>query len=119
MAHVMTIANIATAIIAFVALLGAIVAVMSWFFRRGADERELARAVRDNSEATRELSARLEAFMARYEERHEALSERVTEHSNRLGVAEERIRANTTDIARLWPSPGVAKPRGELTSQRE
>lgn len=114
----MSAADISTVVIAAVAVLGVVIAGLSWIFRRGADERELAKAVRDNSEATRGLSSRLDAFMARYEERHEALSERVNEHGGRLTVVEERTRANTTDIARLWPSPGVAKPTGDLTGER-
>jgi len=98
--------------------MGLLAAGLAWLFRRGADERELATAVRDNSSATRELSSRLDAFMARYEERHEALVERVNEHGGRLTVVEERTRANTTDIARLWPSPGVSKPSGDPSRER-
>lgn len=110
--------TIATIVIAGVAGTGALVAALGWIFRRGADERELAKAVRDNSQATRELSARLDAFMARYEERHEALSERVNEHGGRLSVVEERTKANTVDIARLWPSPGMSQPHGDPIGER-
>jgi hypothetical protein len=114
----MNLTDVATVVIAAVAVLGLILAGMGWLFKRGADERELAKAVRDNSEATRGLSARLDAFMARYEERHEALAERVNEHGGRLSIVEERTRANTTDIARLWPSPGMSRPAGDPIAER-
>jgi hypothetical protein len=110
--------EIATVVLAVTAALSLLVGLLAWLFRRGASERELATAVRDNSTATRELSSRLDQFMARYEERHEALADRVNEHGGRIVVAEERIRANTTDIARLWPSPGVTKPTGDPTTER-
>lgn len=114
----MTAADISTVVIAAVAVLGIMVAGLGWIFRRGADERELAKAVRDNSQATRDLSSRLDQFMARYEERHEALADRVTDQAGRLTVVEERTRANTTDIARLWPSPGMSSPSGDPTGER-
>lgn len=114
----MSIMDIATVAIAGVAVVGLVVGALGWFWRRGANERELTTAVRDNSEATRGLSARLDAFMARYEERHEALSERVSEHGTRITLVEERTLANRTDIARLWPSPGMSRPTGDPVSER-
>jgi hypothetical protein len=110
----MTASDFATVVLSVVASVGLIVALVRWFFTRGASEQSLTQAVADNSSATRELTARIDSFMARYEERHETLVERVSVHDTRIGVAETRIRANGLDIARLWPSPGQnAKPSGD------
>lgn len=115
----MSATEISTIILAGCASVALIAGMFAWFFRRGGAERDLARAVRENSDATRILTSRLEAFMIRYEERHEALSDRVNGHETRLGVAETRIRSNTIDIARLWPSPGTNRPQGEPAAETE
>lgn len=110
----MSVADTSTIVMAGAAALALIAAIIAWFYKRGATEQTLTKAVLDNSQATRDLTARLESFMARYEERHEALVTRVNGHDTRLGITETRVRANTLDIARLWPIPGpTSVPAGD------
>jgi hypothetical protein len=58
----MTLEPIATAALAVLGAIGLIVACISWFFRRGGEERELTVAVRDLTEAARELSGEFRSF---------------------------------------------------------
>jgi len=58
----MTPEAVATIVLAIVAVLGLGAAALGWFFRRGADERELAVAIRDNTNATSTLSQDLRDF---------------------------------------------------------
>jgi hypothetical protein len=52
-----------TAALAVCAIIGIIVAIVNWFFKRGADEREFSVALRDNTAATRELSQKLDGVV--------------------------------------------------------
>jgi hypothetical protein len=54
--------TIATVVLAVVAILGLVAAGIGWLFRRGADEKELSIAIRDNTSATRELSGDFRSF---------------------------------------------------------
>lgn len=55
-------ADIATVILAVLALAGIVAAAASWFYRRGGQERELAVAIRENTTATSTLSQDLRSF---------------------------------------------------------
>lgn len=59
----MTAANTATVALAVCALIGIIVAVVNWFFKRGADEREFSVALRDATSALRELSTKIDGVI--------------------------------------------------------
>lgn len=59
----MNLTDAGTLIIAACAVLGLIVALVAWFFKRGADEREFSVALRDNTHATRELSGKIDGVV--------------------------------------------------------
>jgi hypothetical protein len=59
----MTVSDVGTVVLAAAAVLGLMVAALGWFFKRGADEREFAVALRDNTEATRDLSKKLDGVI--------------------------------------------------------
>lgn len=51
--------DVATLILAVVAMLGLVAAVVRWFYARGGEERELTVAVRENTAVTKQLSVGL------------------------------------------------------------
>lgn len=70
--------DIATIVVACVAVIGLITAVIRWFFKRGADEREFSVALRDNTEAVRELAQEFRRFRDEVVEKIHSLDVRVT-----------------------------------------
>lgn len=54
--------DIAQIILAVFAIIGAVVAVAAWFYKRGGHERALANALEDNTKSNREVSAELRDF---------------------------------------------------------
>lgn len=80
----MTVASVSGVALAVVAIVGLVVALLRWFFTRGADEREMEIAVRDNTEATRELSKNLGDFTAVFHDFRASVTERFHEHDVRL-----------------------------------
>lgn len=77
-------ADISTVALAVLAGAGIIVGVIRWFFYRGAAERELTIAVRDNTEANRELSKAFSEFRASVTDRFHVHDIRLAEHDGRL-----------------------------------
>lgn len=57
-----SVTDVATVTVAVVAILGAVVAIAAWFYRRGAQERGHAKALEANTEATLTLAAELKDF---------------------------------------------------------
>lgn len=49
-----------TAVLAACAIVALVAGIIAWFFKRGADEREFAVALRDNTQATERLSDKFE-----------------------------------------------------------
>ena len=74
----MTTETIATAVLACVGVIGIIAAMLGWFFRRGGDERAFSVALKDNTEAVKELSSEFRRFRDEVVERLHGLDLRVT-----------------------------------------
>lgn len=83
-------ANVSTVILAIVAVIGLGAAGIRWFFKRGADEREMTIAVRENTKATRELSGLFNDFRVAVSDRFHVHDIRLAEHDGRLN----RLEAN-------------------------
>lgn len=87
----MTPSAIATVILAAVGLLGLIVTCTAWFFRRGGDERAFAVALKDATEAVKELAGEFRLFRGEVIDKLHGLDIRVT----RLEVAPPPIHVTT------------------------
>lgn len=67
-----------TVALAVVGVFGLAAAFIKWFFQRGADEREFAVALRDNTEAVKELANEFRRFRDEVVEKLHTLDLRVT-----------------------------------------
>lgn len=102
--------DIATVVVACVAVIGLIAAIVRWFFKRGADEREFSVALRENTEAVRELAKEFRRFRDEVVEKIHALDVRFTAldgRVTRLEVAPQPIHVTTQIEA---PQHGSAPP---------
>lgn len=73
-------ADVATIVIAAVAVVTLVVAVVGWFFKRGADEREFSVALKDCASAVRELASEFRGFRDTVIGELHQLDIRVTKH---------------------------------------
>jgi hypothetical protein len=78
------IVNIAQIIIAVIGIVGALVAVITWFYRRGARERAYTEALDRNTTANNQVATKLEDFRTVVLEMFHALDKRVTRVEDRL-----------------------------------
>lgn len=83
--------DIAAIVVACVAVLTLTAAIIRWFFKRGADEREFSVALRDNTEAVRELAQEFRRFRDEVVEKIHSLDVRVT----RLEVSPTPVHVTT------------------------
>ena len=83
-----TVAAVSGAILATVAVIGLGAAGIRWFFKRGADEREMTIAVKDNTEATRELTSLFNEFRVAVTDRFHIADMRLADHDSRINRLE-------------------------------
>lgn len=92
-------AELATVILAVLALAGIVVAAASWFYRRGGQERELAVAIRENTTATSTLSQDLRSF-------RDSTISTLHQHDIRLTRLEAPSNGSGASVRNPSPSPG-------------
>lgn len=83
--------DVPSIIIAVTAALGLIMAALAWLYKRGAEERELTVAVRDNTAATSSLSKTFTSYVEKSDQRYEDHEHRLAGHDTRLTVVERDI----------------------------
>lgn len=74
----MKLGDAGTLALAIIAFAGLLVAIVSWFFRRGADEREMTIALKQNTTATTELTSAFHSFRSEVVDDLHSLDVRVT-----------------------------------------
>lgn len=83
--------DIPSIVIASAAVLGLLFAALAWLYKRGAEERELTVAVRDNTKATTSLAETFASYVEKTDQRYSELDRRVGSHDTRITVVERDI----------------------------
>lgn len=78
----MSAADVATVVLAVVAVIGLVFGALAWIYNRGAGERELTDAVKANTTATDKLTAHVEK-----------IGDTLAQHGEKLADHEARLRS--------------------------